>query len=245
MADYEEERVLNFNHIDNHGVARPSTAFDVMQDAATNDALRLGLDKDTLGVLWVLSRMQVWQTRPFYPEETILVRTHFDGVKGINWCRSFTLLANGEEIAHAHSTWIMLDPVTHSMLRPRQKPELAVFPALGRDYPTPEKLSCDTLRPHHVHTVRYSDLDRNNHLNNVKIVDVIADGLDFDGITGQFVSEIQVNYAAECVCGEQITLSAGQDENGTLYVFGAVNGISKFEAAARLSAYRERGNGND
>lgn len=55
------------------------------------------------------------------------------------------------------------------------------------------KLSCDNVRLHHVHEVRYSDLDVNNHVNNVRAVELISDALDLYKQPG-FVSELQVNY---------------------------------------------------
>lgn len=238
---FEEEHLLNFNHIDNHGRARPSTVFDVMQDVATSDAVRLGVDKDTLHIIWALSRMKVTQTRELYPEDKITVRTVCNGVKGVTWCRSFTLLCGDEEIAKAYSTWAMLEDQTHRILRPAAlPPHVPQFPTPDKSFVFPGKLSCDTMQPHHVHTVRYSDLDRNNHLNNAKIVDIIADALDFDQHHDKFIREIQVNYQSECVCGEQIILSVGQDTEQS-YVFGTVDKLVKFEAALKLRDIRQKG----
>ena len=146
---------------------------------------------------------------------------------------------NGEEIAQALSAWVVLDRVSHRILRPTQIPAAQGYIALvpGACPAVPGKLLCAGLTPHHVHTVRYSDLDINGHMNNVKIVDVVCDGLELDRQDGLFVSEIQVNYTAECMPGEQIALAVGQGTDGLTYVFGAADGAPKFEAAAKLSLY--------
>lgn len=236
---YSISRALNFSHIDNRGIARPSALFDLMQDAATEHAFALHIDKYTLGILWVLSRMRLRQERPLYPGEPLRLETVFDGLKGVSWCRSFYFTDEaGARVASAASTWVMLDEQAHRILRPREVPAAAPFlmpPEEG--FALPGKLACDTLTPHHIHTVRYSDLDVNNHLNNVKIVDLVADGLELDRRDGLFVSDIQVNYTAECRCGEDIALSAGRGGDGAFYVFGRVGDAVKFEAAARLSPY--------
>ena len=74
-------------------------------------------------------------------------------------------------------------------------------------------------------------------MNNVKIVDVVCDGLELDRRENTFVAEIQVNYTAECMPGEAITLSVGEQEGGLTCVFGTVDGKSRFEAAARLASF--------
>lgn len=140
-------------------------------------------------------------------------------------------------VACARSSWAMLDPSDHHIIRPNTLAVAADMPKLGREYKIPDRLQYETVTPHHIHTVRYSDLDRNGHLNNVRIVDIIADGLELERIEDAFVSEIQVNYLSECSCGDALQLSVGQDTNGIYYVFAAADGQPKFEAAAKLQPY--------
>lgn len=234
---YTMERTIGFSYIDNRGLSRPSALFDLMQDAATEHAYALGIDKDSLNIFWVLSRMRAHQLRPFLPGETIRLTTVFSGVKGVTWYRSFTFEdASGLPLAQASSSWVMLEPDSHRMLRPKDVPAAAEFVAPPpADFEAPGKLGYGALTPHHVHTVRYSDLDVNRHLNNVKTVDLIADGLDLDCRDGFFVSDIQVNYTAECLRGENIALSCGTGADGMEYVLGRTEDAVKFEAAARLS----------
>lgn len=236
---YTLTRALTFAHFDCRGVSRPSALFDLMQDAATVHAHSLGLGTDDLSIVWALSRITVEQARPFYPGEALACETVFEGVKGPNWCRGFYFRdKTGAQVAHAASTWVMLDADTHKLLRPKERPACLPFVVQpGEGFPLPGKLSHDALAPHHVHTVRYSDLDANDHLNNVKIVDLIADGLELEHRGGQFVSALQVNYTAECRCGDALTLLTGRDTQHMQYVFGRADGADRFEAVARLSPY--------
>ncbi len=236
---YTLTRTLTFAQFDCRGVSRPSALFDLMQDTATVHAHTLGLGGDELSIAWALLRMAVEQTRPFYPGEALACETVFEGVKGPNWCRSFYFRdRTGAQVARASSTWAMLDAQTHGLLRPRERPACAHWVTPPADsFVPPKKLSHDALTPHHVHKVRYSDLDMNNHLNNVKIVDLIADGLELERRAGQFVSSLQVNYTAECRDGDALTLLTGRDAQDTHYIFGRADGADRFAAAARLSAY--------
>lgn len=237
---FEKDYPITFAHIDNRGIARPSALFEIMQDAATEHADALHLSPGDLGgALWVLSRLHCAVIRPVRVHEVIHVRTWCAGIKGATWLRAFALSVDGEELGQALSAWVVLDHDSHRILRPTQIPAARDYLALAPSTcpAVPGKLLCAALTPHHVHTVRYSDLDVNGHMNNVKIVDVVCDGLELDRQDGRFVSEIQVNYTAECMPGEQITLAAGQGTDGLTYVFGAADGAPKFEAAAKLSLY--------
>lgn len=235
---FEKDYRVTFAQIDNRGIARPSALFEIMQDSATEHADALHLTEND-GALWVLSRLHCALTRPVRVHETIHVRTWCAGIKGATWLRAFELRIGGEMIGQALSAWVVLDRASRRILRPTQMPAAQEYLALmpGACPAAPGKLLCTALAPHHVHTVRYSDLDINGHMNNVKIVDVVCDGLELDRQDGLFVSEIQVNYTSECMPGEQIALAAGAGADGLTYVFGAADGKAKFEAAAKLSAY--------
>ena len=70
MADLlSREYEINYSHIDNRGIAKPSFLWNIMQDAATVHAEALQLGPETLHILWVLSRMKVRLTRPLRPYE--------------------------------------------------------------------------------------------------------------------------------------------------------------------------------
>lgn len=239
-AECEKDYEIHFGLIDNRGVARPSALFDVMQDAATIHAYQLGLSPDTIDAVWVLSRLHCRVVRPLRPYETVHVRTWGLGVKGVSWLRAFSLSVGGDMLGEALSSWITLNPETRRIVRPGQVDAARDYIALAAGLnapPPPGKLSCPALTPHHVHTVRYADLDVNGHMNNVKIVDVVCDGLELERRAGQFVSDLQVNYTAECMPGEQIALAVGDDPQGRIHVAGSVGAQAKFEAAALFSPF--------
>lgn len=236
MADLlSREYEVNYSHIDNRGIAKPSFLWNIMQDAATVHAEELHLGPAELHILWVLSRMKVRLSRPLRPYERIRCETWCPGIRGVSWYRCFAFYAGDEPVGDAQSMWVTLDPETHRILRPGSFPvsEGYLHTARGELFDPLPKLSCETVREHHVHPVLYSDLDVNNHVNNVRVVELVSDALDLQRQPG-FVSSLQVNYTAETAFGEQLSLLCGTVD-GARYVRGEADGRPRFEALAVLT----------
>lgn len=229
------EYEVNYSHIDNRGIAKPSFLWNIMQDAATVHAEALHIGPLDLRIVWVLSRMKARLTRPLLPYERLRCETWCPGIKGASWYRSFSFFVDNKPVGDAQSIWVTLDPETRRIVRPGAFPEAEQYlhTSRGELFAPLPKLSCDNVRLHHVHEVRYSDLDVNNHVNNVRAVELISDALDLHRQPG-FVSELQVNYTAETACGESLSLLTGTADSAR-YIRGEADGRTRFEALATLS----------
>ena len=229
------EYEVNYSYIDNRGVAKPSFLWDIMQDAATVHAEELHLSPGELGIIWVLSRLKATLARPLRPYERLRCETWCPGVRGASWYRCFAFFVGAEQVGEAQSMWVTLDPKNHRILRPTGFPTAVEYLKTphGELFDALPKLSCEEMQPHHIHPVQYSDLDVNNHVNNVRVVELISDALDLQS-ESRFVSSLQVNYTAETTFGEQLTLLCGSSD-GAQYIRGEVGGKPHFEARAELS----------
>lgn len=229
------EYEVNYSHIDNRGIAKPSFLWNIMQDAATVHAEALHIGPLDLRIVWVLSRIKARLTRPLLPYERLRCETWCPGIKGASWYRSFSFFVDNKPVGDAQSMWVTLDPETHRIVRPGAFPEAEQYlhTSRGELFAPLPKLSCDNVRLHHVHEVRYSDLDVNNHVNNVRAVELISDALDLYKQPG-YVSELQVNYTAETACGESLSLLTGTADSAR-YIRGEADGKTRFEALATLS----------
>lgn len=226
---FEKDYELTYSHIDWRGTARPAAYFDFMQDAATVHARQIGLDRDDIGAIWVLSRMHAEFTRPLAAYDTLRVTTWCAGIKGPSWLRAFSFSADGEPAGQAISSWVILDADTHRIRRPTSVPQAADYACEDRDaLPMPGKLDVSGMALHHTHPILYSDLDVNGHLNNVRIAALVSDALD---LTAQdFVRSLQINYTAETPAGLTLSLYAERTAD-TFRVRGEAEGKIRFEAA--------------
>ena len=150
------EYEISYSHIDNRGIAKPSFLWSMMQDAATVHAEALGFGPETLGVVWVLSRLKATLTRPLLPYERVRCETWCPGFKGPSWYRSFAFYVDERQVGEAQSMWVTLEPQTHRILRPTSLPgaQDCLSRTSGELFAPLPKLACENVRLHHVHAVQ-------------------------------------------------------------------------------------------
>lgn len=215
-----KEYVLDIGHIDGRGLARPSAIVEFMQDVATCHAAEMGISGEKLAkkhAFWVLSRLKYQVNRPLVPYETIQVTTIPREIRGASWYRDFIIKDASGEIGHAVTAWAVVNLETRRLVRPKE---------LGVLFEKQETGYTEILRPIRSQklepcldrVVRYSDIDINQHLNNVKAVDILSDAFDLEHEENRWVSQLQVNYITENVCGNVLHLHRGREEDGSLCV---------------------------
>jgi acyl-ACP thioesterase len=185
-----------------------------MQEAAANHAEQLHFGKhdlEPLGMAWVLSRLHV-QTHIFPVwQDVVRVETWPSGREGLYAMRDFLLYDGSDQVfARATSSWLLLDVV-------RRRP--ARLPAYIEEVPLPDRplaLSHDfrklhaPLRADHARmfNVRYSDLDMNAHVNNVRYVEWAVESLPPEAVQGYGLVALELHFRAETGHGEQVTVEA-------------------------------------
>ena len=222
-----------------NGEVHPSAVFRYFQETADS---QMRADGPTYGELlsqgyaFVLSRMTVKWHRPLHAYDTVTVRTWaYDPPRGVSYERYYQLYRGEELVAEAGSVWALLNVNTQELCR---------VGTLPLHYGTGEPLSISTrfrLPPLEftavdTHTVHYSDVDVNNHMNNTRYPDILRDRIpqiDKLRITG-----MQIHYVAEALLGETLTVSIAETEEDGHPVFwfqteksdGSCNVRARFDA---------------
>lgn len=240
---YHEKRVqVEARDTDLFGLCRPSSLLDFLQETATEaaDALHVGREEmiEKHHMFWMLARMWYRLDRPLKWNETLSIRTWHRGGSGASSYRDFDLFVDGKPVGEAVSVWVLADADTHRLARMSKIEEfqgtdggeLCKDKSLSR-FKLPQEMAAADHRAMH-----YSDTDINGHVNNVRYADFICDAIRMDQLGQDFyVSALQVDYLAECMAGETITLFTGE-QDGLRYVRGAdAAGKSRFEGAVTLT----------
>jgi medium-chain acyl-[acyl-carrier-protein] hydrolase len=187
----------------------PSVLYRCLQESAENHAVAYAFDSETLllkGLSWVLLKIHLLVDE--YPEgrQDIIVETWPSALESRYAHRDFQVLLPGrpDPIARAVSTWVLLDVARsrpsvvgtllgegHVVRRPRalENP----FPAL-----TP---AGDVVRTLTV-PVRLSDLDINDHVNNLHYVEWIVESVPESVWRETTPAEIQIEFKRAVRYGE-------------------------------------------
>lgn len=233
---------IDSRDVDPWNHCKPSGLMGILQEAAVAAACELHASRPEMmekyNLFWMLARMWYRLDRPLKWNETLSIRTWHRGGSGASSYRDFDLFVDGKPVGEAVSVWVLADADTHRLARMSKIEEfqgtdggeLCKNKSLSR-FKLPQEMAAADHRAMH-----YSDTDINGHVNNVRYADFICDAIRMDQLGQDFyVSALQVDYLAECMAGETITLFTGE-QDGLRYVRGAdTAGKSRFEGAVTLT----------
>ncbi|CAB1056445.1 hypothetical protein D1BOALGB6SA_1181 [Olavius sp. associated proteobacterium Delta 1] len=198
--------------------------FSFMQEAASKHAAALGVSIHQLlaeNYTWLLSRLKIKIAGHPGWNDQIQVNTWPSGTQQLFALRDFKMYdADNQIIAAAISAWLVIDlqkrrPVRIAPFVARLKPiegshilkdRLDKLPALSN--PVHEKCFA----------VRFSDLDINQHVNNVKFVEWVVEGIPAATLNASVPSELEINFLAEAFYEDQILATCSpQDPDSTIF----------------------------
>lgn len=241
-AFFEKDYVVDSRDTDLFGMLRPSALLGDLQDLATLHAAAGGISRNVLvekyNAFWMLARTWYHLDRPVYAGQTLHVRTSHRGAGGAVVYRDFDLSVDGQMVGEAVTAWVVATLDTRTMLRPAHIAELVASPVpdvtkkknLGH-IKTPADLKLMETR-----RVRYSDTDVNGHMNNTRYADVACDAVAYENMTGQFVSDLRVNYVRECFAGQELQIFGAPQADGWFVRGADEKGESHFDMTLGFAA---------
>ena len=75
-------------------------------------------------------------------------------------------------------------------------------------------METEGLREAYPYTVRYSDLDNNRHMTNLRYIQLVMDAFTPEEFCGKMLSDLEIHYRNQCLYGEQIRMLRGGEEDG-------------------------------
>ncbi|UJP65229.1 acyl-[acyl-carrier-protein] thioesterase [Mongoliitalea daihaiensis] len=226
--------VLSFQ-IDPQGKLRWSSLADMMQEVAWRhaDSRDFGQNLFDQGYMWVMSRFEIKvQSLPSWGEK-ITVKTAGRGIDKLFALREFQVCNEaGQVLATAMSAWLLLDMESKRPQRPDKVLPSELFAVVNDSSLTPAKvLTLADMTNAGVIQVRYSDLDMNNHVNNVSYIRWVEDFMRERNWT---IQDVLINYLAEISAGQLIHLTY-HPKDVEVIIEGRVEGKVVFSAVATTS----------
>lgn len=212
MALFEKEYFVHVYETDANGRLTLPGLFNYLQDIASEHAEKLNFGRDDLlkhNNIWVLSRMYAVINKLPDWNDKVTVNTWPSGIDKILALRDFKVMdQNNKHIVSATSSWAIIDRTTKRIRRPDDiianfHSSFNLERALQRNAEKLDPVPVNgKLSPSFI--VKYSDLDVNLHVNNVKFLQWVSDTYDLDFLFENSPVTVEINYLAESMCGDEI-----------------------------------------
>jgi len=205
---YEQSFLITDNCVNCFGRLKNSMILYFAQEVAGKHFAEISMDYEALaekGMFWAIIRQKVQITRMPTAGETIHVQTWPMPTTRVAYPRSVVAYdENGNECFRSISLWVLMDLNSRSMILPG-KSGISVNGTLrGNELAAPASLGPRLLGKQMERTVRFTDLDRNAHMNNTRYLDWIDDLLPAAFHEAHAPREITVCYLSEAREGQPL-----------------------------------------
>ncbi len=233
----EHSIVVSSADVDARGEFKPAALLSLCQEVAYMHSSRLGFGFERLRALnlaWVLSRAEVRIERMPRWREEITVKTWHKGQSGLFSLRDYTFTnAEGEELVRVTTSWLIINIATRRITRLDRVPQGDTpikFCIYERDAIEGEAPRIDAIEGGYAadsHSVRYSDIDLNQHVNNAKYVEWLIDRSPRQCNENLQLKMLAINFNHEALIGEVVDISV-VEEGDSISIDGASKGCNIF-----------------
>lgn len=211
VEKYTKDYLIRSYECDKHENLRLLTLMNILQDSADSHAEVLGLGYDYCmehGLAWVAANYHVKITRAPKIHEKIRIKTWPSEEKKLGAIRDYIITDENENTLVCASTqWILINSETKKpqILR-ANLPEYQVISEKADSFeytklPLPESFNYSKK-----FTVRFDDIDVNNHVNNAVYVLWMSEAVPNDFRNTHRVAELEIAFKKEVLLGEQIKI---------------------------------------
>ena len=182
----------------------------LLEEAAVGHARILGVAVETLlehGVAWVLSRLQLKMERWPANGEEIVVETWPEAASRLFTERRFEVFdASGNRIGATSTLWLVLDLVRRRPIRlpPLVMDRLATIDIGNELTDFTDLEALEPLQNELAYTVRRSDLDLAEHVNNTSYVEWAVEAVPDEAWSTHDLAQLEIQYLSECHHGQTI-----------------------------------------
>ncbi len=219
---YRKNYFVADHEIDCFGNLKPSMILFYAQDAATHHCALLGTDGDTMAqrrLFWAVIRHKVQVRRMPRRGERITVETWPMPTTRVAYPRATVAFdAAGEELFRIISLWVIMDLDSRAMILPGKSGVEVRGTTRGGELAVPGSLLPKVLENRESRTVRFTDLDRNGHMNNCRYLEWAADLLPAAFHGQHRLTGFTVCYLSEAREGQALLLDWQQNADGLLCI---------------------------
>lgn len=208
---YREQFTVDDMYVDCFGRLKPSALLYLAQNMAGHHCVQLHLTWEDLaakGLFWAVVRHRVQIERLPFRGETITLETWPMPTTRVAYPRAMAAYdEKGNVLFRTVSLWVLMDLNSRVMVLPGKSTVEVSGINRGLELAAPNSLLPRSFQSHIRHTVTFSQLDRNGHMNNTRYLDWLFDLLPSAFHKDHPVKEFVVCYLNEAREGQKIDLT--------------------------------------
>ncbi len=210
------------SHVDCFRRLKPSALLYLIQDISGNHAAQLGNSWEILAqknLFWALIRHKIEITRLPVAGEEITLQTWPMPTTRVAYPRATVAFdQQGNELFRSVALWVLMDLTTRAMVLPGKSGVVVNGLLRGSELEIPPSILPKEMVNTTTHTVGYSLLDRNGHMNNTRYLDWTDDLLSSQFHADHPLKGVTLCYLSEAREGQQIHLHWNLDPCNVLCV---------------------------
>lgn len=221
---FESDYQVHHYEANRDGKVFVTSLMDYLEDNAVNHAENLNIGIDYLlknKIAWVIYKWDVKINKYPAVTEKLKVRTKPYSIKRFFAYRQYEILNSEDEvIASANSLWFLIDTERRRPTRVSKE----IYTKFGLTIEDNDEIEFEKLKdPKDAKyikefEVRYSDIDTNNHVNNVKYITWALESVPKNILNNYKVKRLKVNYEKETAYGEIVKILSEVKESEGEYI---------------------------
>lgn len=219
---YQQEFLINDAAVDCYGRLKPSMILFYGQEVAGKHFELLAMDYNTLAqknMFWAITRCRVQISRLPHSGETIRIETWPMPTTRVAYPRFVVAYdEQGQEVFRIISIWVLMDLKNRSMILPGKSGIVVQGTLRGNELAVPNGIVPRDMENHRSRTVRFTDLDRNGHMNNTRYMDWVNDLLPSAFHKEHPFKEFVICYHTEAREDQTLDLHWGNPEESLIQV---------------------------
>ena len=214
--------------VDKNNNMRFDCILNTFQDIATFHSDEMGVSYEKLlnssNAIWVLSKIKfVTYKTPLWNEKTTF-STYPTDISSFRFIREFTITGDMGAKVYGHSEWCVLDATTGGLRKSNSIKYPFDLERRTDNLPIPpfERLNYEVDDTNYVYTynVSLTDIDCNNHTNNVAYARMALNSFDLDEYFNCNFKGLEIKFLNQTYIGNSIKIFKKIIEENKVYVVG-------------------------
>ncbi len=226
---YILKKPITASLVGNDNKLRFDTLLSSFQDLATLHSREMGVGFDELlkssNAIWIVTKIKICVAKMPSLYENVEITSYPTSITPLTFIREFTLTGDMGGSAVGHSEWCVLDATSKTLRRSNS----IVYPFDMPHRTDGVNLTFDKMRQDNInfdfsysHTVRLTDIDCNEHTNNVAYVKMALNAFSALEFNSHGFTSLEVKFSSQSYYGDEISIFKAELESGKFFIIGKI-----------------------